>query len=243
MKSVWSLLLTLALTLGDGAESAPHNEAPPAWAGYSGQASWTEFLDYPVLVFDATSHPPVRPLNGRGKEVFARLHFVPEADGKMVQPYVYGLQSLETPEAIHRIMENDVPELVREGFDGLLLDMDTQAGNLSLSENVRLVIRRLEIQYPYLKLMLSTSPDNLFDTKHPGYYLMVRVKKADISDENINITIRNIRNYIKLFPQKILLISIESDKPSLADCKAFAKLKASCFATAKAWNKTPGEVK
>lgn len=242
MKPVIFLLLALALVTGE-AQSAPRKDGPPEWAGYSGQANWADFLDYPVLVFDAINHPPVRPLNGRGKEVFARLHFISEADAKVEQPYVYRLQQLETPAVIHRIMEDDVPELVREGFDGILLDMDTQAGNLSLSENVRLVIRRLEIQYPYLKLMLSTSPDNLFDTKHPGYFLMIRVKKVDVSDENIKITIRNIKNYIKLFPQKTLLISVESKTPSKADCKPFATLKASCFANTQAWDKTPGEVK
>lgn len=164
--------------------AAAHADDALRWAVYYGaKESWESFKQYDTIVFDADRHPQVRPLAGMGKDVLAYLSLV-EAD--RARPYYNrlrqkgllmeeaekkpGVVDIRKPEWTAFVIEELVPQYVRQGFTGLMFDtVDTAAAleakdpgrYAGMSDAATRVIRHVRLHYPYLTLMMNRGFDIL----------------------------------------------------------------------------------
>lgn len=152
--------------------------SPTRWAAYYGDAkTWEEFADYDLIVFDGESHPDVRPLVGRGKEVLAYLSLLEvepsrpffhklKQSGLLLDTLPDGraLVDVRRPEWMKLLVEEIIPGCVRKGFTGLMFDTVDTALALEAEDPVKyrgmrkavsLMIRHIKMHYPYLRLMVN----------------------------------------------------------------------------------------
>lgn len=171
-----ALFSTLA-AMAAGANSPP---APRFAVYYTDTLPASAFFSYDVLVFDSHAHPDLAPLKARGKKIFGYLSLGEAAD------YRHGYRSVENeglllknsavtswgsrvidvrkPQWAAYVVEELIPDLVRRGFDGLMLDtLDTAeavealdpAANAGMRMAMARLVRLIRLHYPNLKIMVN----------------------------------------------------------------------------------------
>jgi hypothetical protein len=136
------------------------------------------FLPYDVIVFDADKHPPLRELQNRGKSLLGYLSVFEAApyrehyeelksaglliqpDGKKGREYI----DIRKREWSAMLVDVIIPELIKEGFDGVMLDTLDDALALEerqpksyagMSQAAVQTIGTIRMHYPYLKIMVN----------------------------------------------------------------------------------------
>ncbi len=234
--AICSIILTSGLSF-----AAESPTVTPTWAAYSGDAAWSEFTSYQLLVFSPTKHPQLRPLKGWGKSVYARFLFSSEAQKNILQHDTYSLSEVENPAVIRRIIERDIPTIVRKGFDGILLDMDHRGKDLELAGKITMLMNLLTEHYPYLRVMISVSYAHLSDELSSADDVLVHftAESPDLLVENMPSTIEKIKKFSQDHQEKGVYVMILGDAPSPTACDAFTKANISCFSTDYQWSSLP----
>ena len=136
------------------------------------------FLPYDVIVFDADKHPPLRELQNRGKSLLGyvsvfeaapyRSHYEElKKAGLLIQPD--GLKGREYIDIRKRewsalLIDVIIPSLIKEGFDGVMLDTLDDALALEerqpqsyagMTQAAVQTIGAIRMHYPYLKIMVN----------------------------------------------------------------------------------------
>lgn len=150
------------------------------WVVYYDDAEPAEsFFDYDLIVFDSKYHPPIRPLSERGKTV---LGYLSVGEVESHRPWFQevreqGLLIEENPNwpGSHfvdvrdprwraRVVEELIPQLVDQGFDGVFLDTLDNPLYLEAREPERFagmttaaidLVRTIRRHYPYLEIMVN----------------------------------------------------------------------------------------
>ncbi len=146
---------------------------------YYGEAEKPEtFLPYDVIVFDADKHPPLRELQNRGKSILGyvsvfeavayRSHYedlkkaglLIRPDGDKGREYI----DIRKREWAELLIDVIVPELVKQGFNGIMLDTLDDAVALEerqpasyagMGQAAVQTIGAIRMHFPYLKIMLN----------------------------------------------------------------------------------------
>lgn len=149
------------------------------FAVYYGDAEKAEsFLPYKVMVFDADKHPPLRVLKGRKKEILAyvsvfeaapyRAHYeslkkaglLIQPDGKKGREFI----DIRKREWADLLMNEIMPQVVKEGFDGVMLDTLDDALALEerqpktysgMTQAAVQTVGLIRMHYPYMKIMVN----------------------------------------------------------------------------------------
>lgn len=146
---------------------------------YSDEAPFTAFQDYSLLVLDSQYHPPLLPLADRGKTLLGyisigeveqfRPHFDEvKAEGILLQENKFWKGSyfvdIRDSRWTSRVIEELIPEVLRQGFHGLFLDTMDNPIYLEDIEPERYkgmraaaadLIRTIRYHYPRIKIMLN----------------------------------------------------------------------------------------
>ncbi len=184
LKHMW--LALLACWPLSACAQAP--EAPPkSWAVYySNDLPAETFLRFDLLVFDHQAHPTLRPLIQRGKTVLGYLS-AGEVQNDPARGYYAELDQLDLliksdthhtavssiestpvdirhPEWARLIVEEMIPALLRQGFDGVMLDTIDSSVALEEKDPVKYagmkqaaihLIKAIRMNYPHIKIMLN----------------------------------------------------------------------------------------
>lgn len=176
MRLLFLLLGCLAVPVAEGGDWVVYyDDKEPARA----------FFDYDLVVFDSHYHPPLRPLNERGKTV---LGYLSVGEVESLRPWFeevrgQGLLLEENPHwpGSHfvdvrdprwraRVVEELVPQLVEQGFDGVFLDTLDNPLHLEERDPERFagmtvaaadLVRAIRRHYPYLEIMVNRAYDLL----------------------------------------------------------------------------------
>ena len=177
-----------ARDLPQGVASAAHlaelkpasgSAAPEHWSVYYGQMATPEELqNYDLLVLDPETHPPLRPLLNRNHTVLAYLS-LGEAkidhqadrlmtDRSMVLSKNPNWQSLvidiRNPAWMAMVVEQLVPSLLQQGFDGVMLDtidssialeMKDKKAYAGMQKAAAQLVHTLRENYPDMKIMVN----------------------------------------------------------------------------------------
>lgn len=163
-----------------GTSAARAEGAAERWAVYYGdKLSADAFLPYDVIVFDGDHHPPLRPLQHRGKILLAYLSM---GEAETYRPFFPRLKALKlllepnphwkghyvidlrNPAWTALVIEELIPAMIREGFDGIMLDTADSPLLLESKHPRRYagmrdaavgMIKAIRMHYPELKLMLN----------------------------------------------------------------------------------------
>ena len=177
MKRLMTFSFLFSALLGGCAQAAP--EAPKRWvAYYAADADPEQLKGFDVVVVDSIHHPPLRPLMNRGKTILAYVSFgeiakdrpeLPrlEAQGVLIgKNKNWGSSTIDIrrPEWSAMMVEEIVPGLIREGFDGIMIDTldsslhleDTDAATYKgMQEAAIQMVRQVRAHYPNLKIMVN----------------------------------------------------------------------------------------
>lgn len=172
-------LLSLALpAVAPAADSAARKDL--RWAVYyASDAPVEAFAPYDILVLDAEYHPPLQPLRARGKTLFGYLslgeagqhqaHFeVLKREGLLVRESAVWKGSwaidIRDPRWTRRVIEELIPDILRQGFDGLFIDTldsslaletgDSKAWS-GMAEAAIALVRTIKRHYPHVQVMLN----------------------------------------------------------------------------------------
>ncbi len=168
-------LCAVPMTAGGGA---------PRWAVYySDKAPTKAFDDFDLLVFDADYHPPLEPLAERGKSLFGyislgeveehRSHYAEVRNQGILlheNPNWKGSYFVDVrrPEWTRRVIEDIIPLILRQGFDGLFFDTLDNPGHLERTDPVRFkgmteagarLVRGIRRHFPTTRIMLNRGYD------------------------------------------------------------------------------------
>ena len=146
---------------------------------YSDQAPVEAFEAYDLLVLDSRYHPPLEPLAHQGKTLLGYLslgeinrdhpHFrAVQADGILLDenPHWKGSYrvDLRSRAWTRRVVEHLIPEILRQGFDGLFLDTLDDAPHLErldperfrgMTEAAARLVRTIRLHYPRAVIMVN----------------------------------------------------------------------------------------
>lgn len=183
---------------------------------YSDQLPPESFLPYDVIVFDADSHPTLRPLTNRGKTLLGYISF---GEAETYRPFFKTLQEngmllkenpnwkghyvidLRNPEWTKYIIEKLIPPMIQKGFDGIFIDtmdsplqleIDDPKTYTGMKEASARLIHAVRMHYPNLKLMLNRGFEIL-----PEVATSVDMVLAESVMVNYNVD----ANSASLFPQ------------------------------------------
>jgi len=159
---------------------SPPSEKTASWLiYYSDQAPLETLYRYDLLVLDSDSHPPLQPLIRRGKTLLGYLSigevedyrsFFAEvqAEGIFLREnqnwkgsYFVDLRDERWP---GRILEEIIPRIVEQGFNGLFLDTLDNAIELERTDSKKYagmqsaaaaMVRKIRHRYPGLKIMMN----------------------------------------------------------------------------------------
>ncbi|MBV8939457.1 MAG: endo alpha-1,4 polygalactosaminidase, partial [Alphaproteobacteria bacterium] len=155
-------------------------EPPKRWAAYYTNALPARSLSgYDLLVLDSHAHPDLQSLKERGKILLGYLSLAEIGDyrpafteikrrGVLTAPIPsrrgYYYVDVRKPQWAAYVLETLIPDLLRKGFDGVMLDTaDTALAEESAEPRVyggmrmalvRLV-RAIRLHYPHMKIMLN----------------------------------------------------------------------------------------
>ena len=172
--------------------------------------------NYDVAVFDAYEHPLLRPLEFQGKDLMARtkffvssermkfysgeakdqVFFTEEKDGKEIT-----FVDIRNPEWLSVMIEKKLPFLVKQGFNGLLLEgindvvmleRKNPQKYMGMIEAIGRFIRTVKQHYPYMKIMLKDTMQVLSsDAKYIDKVLFVQHdNEGMLSDKSVEITMK-----------------------------------------------------
>lgn len=156
------------------------------WAVYYGNALPVEtFASYDLLVFDRDGHPPLAPLKAQHKTLLGYLslgeaetyrntfqmlkdkQWILDTDSAWKgNPMVDGRK----PEWSAYVLDSIIPAMLRNGFDGIMIDTTDSVLWLENHDPVRYaglvqaevtLIKRIRARYPHLKIMLNRGFDLL----------------------------------------------------------------------------------
>lgn len=160
--------------------------APGDWAVYYADRKPAKaFFGYDLVVFDSHHHPRLRPLKERGQTV---LGYLSVGEVEKHRPWFRAVREqgllleenpnwpgsyfvdVRDPRWRARVIEELIPRLVREGFDGVFLD--TLDNPLYLEERdpgrfegmttaAADLVRGIRRHYPYLEIMVNRAYDLL----------------------------------------------------------------------------------
>jgi polysaccharide biosynthesis protein PelA len=137
------------------------------------------FVDYNIIVFDRDKHPSLQNLQSRGSVIFAYMSLgeaeKDRADYEEVKhlilpseenPHWKGRYAVDVrdPDWTRYLIEDVIPHIVEQGFDGIFLDTLDRAEELERSQPQRYsgmikaasnIIRAIHYNYPHLKIMTN----------------------------------------------------------------------------------------
>lgn len=150
------------------------------WVVYYGETAPAPLLEpYDLVVLDSDGHPPLDPLQERGKTVLGYLALAEvdahrpffdavEAAGLLIEPNPdwpgAHLVDVRRPAWTRMVLEEIVPRILHDGFDGLFLDTADSAIGLEQTDPARYagmktatarLIRAIRRHYPDAPLMLN----------------------------------------------------------------------------------------
>jgi polysaccharide biosynthesis protein PelA len=147
MKIVYPLYFVMFASIGWAAPkeisasiqvtSKPVLHYKPWLTYYSDKARVNEFESFDLIVFDADTHPPVKPLIDRGKTV---LGYISAGEVEKYRPHYSAVKKqgilhqenkdwpgsfyvdMRSPLWVKRVIEDLIPRLLHQGFRGIFLD-------------------------------------------------------------------------------------------------------------------------
>lgn len=149
-------------------------EAPKPYAiYYTAGASAAQLAPYKLLVLDSHAHPDLRSLRGR-----MLLGYISLAEVGEYRPFYPHLRDagvtlgaiasapghvyldVRKPEWAQMVVEHLIPELLRKGFDGIMLDTADTALNQDktypgMADATAALIRLIRLHYPDMPMMLN----------------------------------------------------------------------------------------
>ncbi|MFC3226854.1 endo alpha-1,4 polygalactosaminidase [Marinibaculum pumilum] len=189
-------------------QSDPLRPDPLHWAVYySDQLPAAAFADYDLVVFDGRHHPDLRSLQDRGVRLFGYINVGEVANyephyGLVQKMGLLGLQNpswpdsrmvdLRDPRWTEMVLNRLIPEVLREGFDGIFLDTLDNAGYLEredpkayagMTEAGRRLVRAIRRHYPDLPVILNRGYDLLPDVADAVDYVLGESVRTDYDFE------------------------------------------------------------
>jgi uncharacterized protein (TIGR01370 family) len=161
--------------------------AKQRWVVYYGSAlPASDFTPYDVIVFDAVGHPPLGPLREDGKQRII-LGYISLGEASKDRPYeVHDLPGvrlaenpfwkgsytidIRRPEWQDFVLDTLLPEILNNGFDGIMIDTYDSALELEKQDPITYkgmrdagvsFIKRIRERYPRMKIMLNRGFDIL----------------------------------------------------------------------------------
>jgi uncharacterized protein (TIGR01370 family) len=146
---------------------------------YSDRAGIEELLRYDILILDSDTHPQLQPLLARNKTILGylslgeaedyRSYFAEvKADGILLDENQTWkgshLVDLRDEKWVRRVVHQIIPDIVRQGFNGLFLDTLDNAVELERRDPLKFagmksaaaaLVRAIRAQHPGLKLMVN----------------------------------------------------------------------------------------
>jgi uncharacterized protein (TIGR01370 family) len=146
---------------------------------YSNQAPIESFSSYQLLVFDRLHHPQLQPLHEQGKAI---LGYISVGEIESTSPYFSILKSkglvlqenknwkgsyyvdLRNPLWARIIIEEIIPKVLRDGFDGVFLDTLDNSIELERTNHVRNrgmsdaavhIVEAVRMHYPSIQIMVN----------------------------------------------------------------------------------------
>ncbi len=175
----FGLALSLVSFFGLSACAQAASEQPKRWvAYYAADADPEQLKGFDVVVVDSIHHPPLRPLMNRGKTILAYVSFGeiakdrPELPRLQAQGVLLGqnknwgsaMIDIRRQEWVAMMVEEIIPELIRQGFDGIMIDTLDSAIHLEETDPQRYagmqeaavqMVRQVRMNYPNLKIMVN----------------------------------------------------------------------------------------
>jgi polysaccharide biosynthesis protein PelA len=155
-------------------------EVPIHWAVYySDRAGIEELLGFDLLILDSDTHPHLQPLLARNKIILGylslgeaedyRSYFAEvKADGILLDENQNWkgshLVDLRDEKWVRRVVHQIIPDIVRQGFNGLFLDTLDNAVELERRDPLKFagmksaaaaLVSAIRAQHPALKLMIN----------------------------------------------------------------------------------------
>lgn len=146
---------------------------------YSDKAGFKELESYDLLVFDSQVHPPLRSLMDRGKillgyislgevEKHRSYYEAVKKQGILGQENIYWKGSyyvdLRDPKWAKRVLEDLIPAILQQGFDGLFLDTLDNPGDMERKDPAKFkgmvnaaahLVKGIRKNYPSIKIMMN----------------------------------------------------------------------------------------
>ncbi len=160
-------------------------------AYYANDEESTAFKDYDIIIFDRDKHPSLKNLQSRGAVIFGYVSLAEaekdRADYEQVKQFMLPQEEnpqwkghyaidVRKPEWTKYIIENIIPDILEQGFDGVFLDTLDRAEDLErknpkqysgMIKAAQNMIRTIRYHYPNLKIMTNRGfailPDILLD--------------------------------------------------------------------------------
>ncbi len=173
-------LALIIVTLLAVTTTNPGTVNPKPWAVYYSDKEPVEaFQEYDLLVFDSHHHPRLGSLLDRGKtvlgyislgEVEERRAFFPEVRRQGIllgeNPNWPGSHYVDVRDArwTSRVIEQIIPEILRQGFDGLFMDTLDDPPHLErtrprrffgMTEAASVLVRTIRRHYPEIQIMMN----------------------------------------------------------------------------------------
>lgn len=159
---------------------SPHER----WAAYYDNKESTEKLtQFDLVVLDGESHPDLAPLKSAGVKLLGYVSIGEVHDGKQADlpqsaiikkndhwnSYMVDVRDTAWR---NRILEHDVPAVLAQGFDGVMLDTMDSPLYLEASqpeqykgmrESLIYIVKRIRYDHPHIKIMVNRAFDMLPD--------------------------------------------------------------------------------
>ncbi len=172
-----SFISGVGLSVSGGAFASSR---PARWAVvYSAEADAFALADYDLVVLDADRHPPLAPINERGRTALAYLSLTQVGRHR---PFFETISRAGVVRGVHPVwsdsnyldfrrqewttlvLEDLIPRVIDRGFGGVFLDTldDAEhlertdpANNVGMRQAAIRMVRAIRHQYPSLKLMMN----------------------------------------------------------------------------------------
>ncbi len=189
------------------------------WVVYYGEALPSDrFIDYDLIVFDSRAHPPLRPLQNRGKILLGYLS-VGEAEkyrhdfstieemGALLEENPewpdHFVVDMRNRQWVKYLIEVKIPGILHRGFDGLMLDTIDSALYLWEKDKIKYagmdqaaidLIGAIRQHYPDIKIMVNR-----------GFQVLPKVAPSIdmVLAESIMVDFKNNSTEAKYFPESV----------------------------------------
>jgi uncharacterized protein (TIGR01370 family) len=177
MRAVLFLMTLLFFVLPATAGHSTENEKFAVY--YSDKAPVAKFKPYQLLVFDSSHHPPLQPLKEEGKTIlgYVTLGEIDSANPSFASLKSHGLVLQENPNWkgsyyvdirdplwAKTMIEDTIPAVLRQGFDGIFLDtlddpLDLEENDSTkyagMTEAATHLVQAIRMHYPTIKIMMN----------------------------------------------------------------------------------------